>query len=87
VNGRVRRAGAAGAGERQAGQHPSHHVVRTGAPQSEDRHEAVAQHLLDLALVLVHDRHQLVHQGTHDPVHHFRIDRLDQPGKAADVRE
>jgi hypothetical protein len=65
----------------------AHHVVLVGHRGAEDRHDPVAQHLVDGALVPVHRLH---HQGQHRIQHAARVLRIavgQQLERALHVRE
>ena len=62
-------------------------LVAGGVVQSEDAHEPVTQHLLDLTAVPERDRDQVVHERTHDLVDDLRLDGLHQFGEAAEIGE
>ncbi len=62
-------------------------VVLVGDRRAEDRHDAVAQHLVDRALVGVHGVHHHLLERIEQRAHFFRIEVLHEVGRPLDVGE
>jgi hypothetical protein len=78
---------AAGRDQGETGPHRAFGLVAVGVVQTEHTHEAVAQHLLDLAAVPQGDRDEILHERADHLIDDFRLDRLHQLGEAGEIGE
>ena len=62
-------------------------VVLVGDGGAEERHDAVAEELVDRALVAVHLGQHEVEGAAHEPVHLLGVEALGQRGEPRDVHE
>jgi len=62
-------------------------VVLVGDGGAEERHDAVAEELVDRALVAVHLGQHEVEGAAHEPMHFLGVEALGQRGEPRDVHE
>jgi hypothetical protein len=55
--------------------------------QSERRHEAVSENLLNMSAVLMDVENEVIQQRAHPPVNDRGVDPLSEAGEAGDVGE
>ena len=72
-------------GQRRVGR--PHRVVLLRQGRAEQRHDAVAQHLVDGPLVTVHRLHHRANRPIQDVARGFRVAALDELERALDVGE